>query len=378
MISWPAEDDGNDKGTSACPPKSLLLFLVRMGSFTSTPKISCNDNQDEDDEIVGLSTNATVETLLEKCHKELSQFEPLLSRSFYYVRDVDDKEKTENSFRVMQWNVLSQALGVRNDNFIACPKEALAWKTRRYRMLEEMLVYLPDVLCLQEVDHFNFLNKMLRLINYQGIFFPKPDSPCIYIQGNNGPDGCAIFYNNSKFELVQTEKRIMEVWHVQSNQVVVLVVLRFRETGQEICVVTTHLKARQGTLLSTLRNEQGKDLLQFVQMHCSGRPLIVCGDFNAEPSEPVYSTMLKCDQLQLGSSYMQYSGIEPPYTTWKIREDGEVCHTIDYIFYSKHKMQVDQLLLFPTEDELDENRVPSFRYPSDHFSLVVDFSLNSL
>lgn len=26
---------------------------------------------------------------------------------------------------------------------------------------------------------------------------------------------------------------------------------------------------------------------------------------------------------------------EPEYTTWKIREEGEVCHTIDYIFYSR-------------------------------------------
>lgn len=31
---------------------------------------------------------------------------------------------------------------------------------------------------------------------------------------------------------------------------------------------------------------------------------------------------------------------EPLYTTWKIREEGEVCHTIDYIFYSKDKFTV--------------------------------------
>lgn len=31
---------------------------------------------------------------------------------------------------------------------------------------------------------------------------------------------------------------------------------------------------------------------------------------------------------------------EPLYTTWKIREEGEVCHTIDYVFYSKDKFKV--------------------------------------
>lgn len=31
---------------------------------------------------------------------------------------------------------------------------------------------------------------------------------------------------------------------------------------------------------------------------------------------------------------------EPPFTTWKIREDGEVCHTIDYVFYSNDRFKV--------------------------------------
>ena len=43
------------------------------------------------------------------------------------------------------------------------------------------------------MDHFDFLNRGLKTIGYSGKFIPKPDSPCIYLQGNNGPDGCAIF-----------------------------------------------------------------------------------------------------------------------------------------------------------------------------------------
>ena len=41
---------------------------------------------------------------------------------------------------------------------------------------------------------------------------------------------------------------------------VILATLRHRATGREICVATTHLKARQGALLSTLRNEQVRPL----------------------------------------------------------------------------------------------------------------------
>ena len=41
-------------------------------------------------------------------------------------------------------------------------------------------------------------------------------------------------------------------------QVAVCLELKNLETDQELVVATTHLKARQGALLSTLRNEQGK------------------------------------------------------------------------------------------------------------------------
>lgn len=222
-----------------------------------------------------------------------------------------------------------------------------------------------------------------------------------------------------------------------------MALLRLKETGQEICIVTTHLKARNGTLLSTLRNEQGKDLLQFVSSHCGDRPIVMCGDFNAEPTEPIYDTILnsslnfssayaQCNMSLLGRVYSgkcesnlrthstekdfseepienmfdttvslknnshnpcnlpaneescqdkfcikdspkQSSKKEPPYTTWKIRDEGEVCHTIDYVFYSGHKIHVDAVLELPTAEEIGEDRVPSFAYPSDHFSLCCDF-----
>jgi nocturnin len=72
---------------------------------------------------------------------------------------------------------------------------------------------------LQEVDHFNFLTTVLGTQGYRGAFFPKPDSPCLYLKGNNGPDGCAVFFREDKFELLKVETRVLEVWRVQSNQV---------------------------------------------------------------------------------------------------------------------------------------------------------------
>lgn len=125
--------------------------------------------------------------------------------------------------------------------------------------------------------------------------------------------------------------------------------------------------------MTNIRNEQGRALLRFVSSHAAGRPTIISGDFNAEPTEPVYNTMCNFHDLNLDSAY-KVSGSELPYSSWKIRTgESEIMHTIDYIFYMKHKLTLCNLLEMPLESDESKNRIPSTTYPSDHFPLVCDF-----
>ncbi|KAI8114950.1 Nocturnin [Lucilia cuprina] len=405
--------------------KIIFRTPTLMGSFNSAPKINNSDSQDDSLVIPkGLSTPE----LLQHCkHLRGENQPPLLTRFFLkplstlsaqmVSSDLTDGLRClkldtvsrvcsaplsdPNHIRLLQWNLLSQTLGQNNDGFVRCPEEALTWENRKFLIVQEILQNNPDIICLQEVDHYKFLQNILGTQNYEGIFFPKPDSPCLYIEENNGPDGCAIFYKRDKFELKNFDTRILEVWRVQSNQVAIAANLKIKATGREICVCTTHLKARHGSLLSKLRNEQGRDLIRFVKQFAGDRAVMLCGDFNAEPIEPVYSTILNCEFLKLSSAYSDIRAEsdecnnenitkdkldncdkvqksiqnEPPYTTWKIREDGEVCHTIDYVFYTKDNLKVKNCLEFPQGDEIGKNRTPSFQYPSDHFSLICDFEV---
>lgn len=70
-----------------------------------------------------------------------------------------------------------------------CPVEALKWEERKCLILEEILAYQPDILCLQEVDHyFDTFQPLLSRLGYQGTFFPKPWSPDISVGiYNRGP-----------------------------------------------------------------------------------------------------------------------------------------------------------------------------------------------
>ena len=273
------------------------------------------------------------------------------------------------------------ALSGGDDNFVRCPPGALDWNFRRLRLLEEIVRIDPDILCLQEVDHFGFLLPVMGKLGYQGSFFPKPNSPCFFAWNTNGPDGCAIFYKVSKFSSIKQESIVlkMESTNESTNQVSIIYKLALREEpGSELTVATTHLKAKSGW--ANLRKEQGAYLVKYLQDKFGDRPLVICGDFNAENNEPIYKVFTQ-NSLNLDSAYTLLNGsegTEPPYTTWKIRggkggKENDVFHTIDYIWYTKDSLEVKSLLSIPTAEEMGPDRLPSYRYPSDHLSLATEF-----
>ncbi|XP_071025815.1 nocturnin-like isoform X1 [Oncorhynchus clarkii lewisi] len=330
--------------------------------------------------------------LLRECEEALRDRPPRLLRAFICPgegevdREEVDNDATQRTIRVMQWNILAQALGEGMDSFVNCPLEALNWAERKYLILEEILTYRPHILCLQEVDHYyDTFQPILASLGYRGNFCPKPWSPCLDVEGNNGPDGCALFYDEARLDLVDSVNVRLCALFTPTNQVAVVTTLRCRVTGRRLCVAVTHLKARSGW--ECLRSAQGSDLLRNLTTLTQSpggpsdpigtdTPLLVCGDFNAVPSEDVYHRFAS-SPLILDSAYKRLSrdGLsEPAYTTWKIRPTGECCTTLDYIWYSRESFSVDAVLDMPTEEQIGPNRLPSYNYPSDHLSLVCDFS----
>ncbi|KAL5012850.1 hypothetical protein ScPMuIL_011401 [Solemya velum] len=312
---------------------------------------------------------------------------PLIERTFTDVHyEGAGKTAGDGTFRIMQWNLLAQALSQGSDNFILCPKEALDWGNRRLRIIEELLRYEPGILCLEEVDQYSYIKDILTKVGYEGIFFPKPDSPCLYAENSNGPDGCALFYKTSGFVLTDSKCVILQDNEgFDTNQVAVIAKLKIRTESKnakknEFYVVGTHLKAKAG--YDAVRFEQGQYLVNYLSKLVGDTPVLICGDFNADPNEKVYGVFFDAE-LNLESAYTNLSDPkqEPPYTSWKIRGtfggNNESCKTIDYMWLSRDKLLVRRILKLPTGEAIGENRLPSLTYPSDHLSLVCDISLNS-
>lgn len=126
-------------------------------------------------------------------------------------------------------------------------------------------------------------------------------------------------------------------------------------------------------------------------------PLVICGDFNSTPDSGVYELMahgsLQADHIDFGryqygnftrdgihhpfsirSSYATLDGTAEalPFTDYTPGFTG----VIDYIWYSTNLLEVTTLL-GPVDAEYMK-RVPGFpnyHFPSDHLSLVAEFSM---
>ena len=62
------------------------------------------------------------------------------------------------------------------------------------------------------------------------------------------------------------------------------------------------------------------------------------------------------------------------YTTCKIRDTGEQKHILDYIFHSP-QLQTVSTLEMSTEEQIEEDMLPSLQFASDNLSLVADLHI---
>jgi len=114
-----------------------------------------------------------------------------------------------DDFRVLQLNMLADGLsGLRADlgAFSRARADDLLWDNRKSQLLHEIVQYKPDLITLQECDHYyDFFLPELSAMGYDGLFAPKPSSACLEVSENS--DGCAIFLKRDKFRVTSAEVR---------------------------------------------------------------------------------------------------------------------------------------------------------------------------
>ncbi|RQM25042.1 hypothetical protein B5M09_010343 [Aphanomyces astaci] len=293
------------------------------------------------------------------------------------------KDDEADEITVMQFNVLADGLcDLRHDKggFILAPPECLPWSYRRnlYEILAEIARYAPDIICLEELDHFDWMQDQLDRLGYSGHFAAKRESPCL--ECSDLPDGCAIFVNRIKHLHIKHmcapryEHDDGRGAALPSNQLAL--VAHVLQNEQSLVVVAcTHLKSTKSHQGEVIRLSQAKQLHAHVLRHGGADiPTIICGDFNATPDDnDKYAAQAIPAMLDLGwtSAYAQ-AGSTPNYTTWKTRPGVESKHVIDYIF---HNDKVQLLRVVDAPEDVEPSGLPSLRYPSDHIALIATFQI---
>jgi CCR4-NOT transcription complex subunit 6 len=140
------------------------------------------------------------------------------------------------------------------------PSGALSWEHRRETILAELRERNADIVCLQEIDQESFndyFREALAHNDYKGVFWPKSRARTMGEREAKLVDGCAIFYKNSKYILL--DKQLIDFANTAINRpdmkgehdifnrvmprddIAVVAFLENRSTGSRMIVGNVHV-----------------------------------------------------------------------------------------------------------------------------------------
>jgi nocturnin len=292
--------------------------------------------------------------------------------------------------------------------FTKTPRACLDFHAyRKLRVLEEVLRFAPDVVAVEECDHFrDFLQPAMDQFGYDGVFQPKRDAPGLGIWRDSMgdadrrrqqpffSDGCALFWKRATLRGVasgavgyDSGKEADGVLWGQVGLYARLALVQKKNGGgsgggerRTFVVAATHLKSKASPENEARRVEQISQLLTRLEdeRRDAAEPVVVMGDFNTDPGLDLYKHVTGDGgrALDLDSAYALGSPgrVEPAYTTCKERKAGVACHTIDYILVPR-STAVEALLSVPPLADLSPGMLPNWNYPSDHLAIGADLVL---
>lgn len=343
---------------------------------------------------------------------------------------------SDTSFTVMSYNTLcDKYTTVQMHGYT--PLWALGWKHRSETLLNEVVGYDADVLCFQEVDGASFedfWSPKLKELGYAGLYHPKTRARTMSKEKDaKRVDGCAIFYKTANFRLIEKQtldfsslalknndfKKTADTYNrvLNKDNVALIGLLEHRHTGQRVIVTNTHLhwdpayndvkliqvallldeverfadKAAKDSHRVSAASTQPGDAPPIKYQDGKKIPLVVCGDFNSTTDSGVYSLFsqgrVEGHKDMEGRAYGKFTdeGMHHGFTLKSGYSNiGELAFTnytpnfvdvIDYVWYSSNALSV-RGLLGGIDSEYTKNMVgfPSVHYPSDHISLLAEFS----
>lgn len=233
---------------------------------------------------------------------------------------IEAKKKTsdkEYDLKVMSYNI---RLGIGKDG-------TNSWEFRypaTALMIEDQQ---PDVFGVQEAHDFQILFIKENLRNYDCVGVGRED-------GKSEGEHMSIFWNKKKISLIksgtfwlsETPEKPSKGWDAHCKRTATWALMKDKRTGKKFYFVNTHLDHR-----GALAQKNGLALIvsRIDEINPQGYPMVLTGDFNVKPNNPVLTDLDKI--MQSSRKVAKKTDNHQTFNGWgKAKSDA----VIDYIYVS--------------------------------------------
>lgn len=252
------------------------------------------------------------------------------------------------SFNVMSFNL-------RYDN----PGDSItAWPNRKDDVAALIRYHEADLIGVQEAMLHQLKDLEQRLPDHSWLGVGRDD-------GKTGGEFSAIIYNKHLFQVLDTgtfwlsptPDEPSKGWDAAIVRVCTWAKMKNRHTGKDFFAFNTHYDH----IGEEARRKSSELIVQQIRRIAGKLPVILTGDFNAEPESQAYQTIIESltDARNL-SENPPYG----PYGTWNgFDHNADLTRRIDYIFVNE-KVQVRKYAVL--------SDAKNNRYPSDHLPVMAE------
>ena len=237
-----------------------------------------------------------------------------------------------------------------------------AWRHRADRAASVIRFHQPDVVGLQEALVEQLRDLEISLPEYQWVGVGRDD-------GEQGGEFSAIMFRPDRLELKETDTFWLsetpdvpgsKSWDAAITRVVTWALFERRSDGQQFYHFNTHFDH----IGEAARRQSAQLIVDSVTVRAGELPIVVTGDFNAQPDSEPYATVTASLVDARVASETPPHGPEHTFSTFTATT--EPTHRIDYVFVTPGI----RVLRFATLAEHWEGR-----HASDHFPVVADVVL---
>jgi len=240
-------------------------------------------------------------------------------------------------------------------------ENSIANRTERFRQLVQ--TYQPDIISTQESNPglCNIYQSLLGQTYTMIAEYPNESGLPTYGTSNT------ILYRTDRYELLETDTHWLSDTPGQKSQLegsggfrsCTWALLKDKLTGQAFIVCNTHLDWGN----AEIQQRQFQILWELCADYFSKYPVIITGDFNAEPSSVLYAQITE----KLSDSYVtaleKTATVEHTYHGFY--QENEIPCRIDYCFFSE-QLTADSYRILTDQYG---------GYVSDHYGILTEFRL---